>query len=222
MASNVRPGASGASAGFPEELSDLSPQLVLDMGADDVVERRFPLEAEREAAARIEAAWPAGDDALNQFVRCTLDESADLVAGDAAQRRDLFPDLAPHTRHGDIDAVAQLRARQAGCVDEKSNRRARAGMPMQHAVGDRQDRFLSVERLPNDAGEETRRCFVRFARPHHDRWQSDPDAFEKAAPRIISQQQFADRLLRAVGSERREMEFFADRFRKRRAEYRDR
>jgi len=157
------------------------------MGADDVVERRFHLEAEHEAAARIEAAWPAGNDALNQFVRCTLDAPGDFVAGDAAQRRDLFADRAAHTRHGDIDAVAQLRARQADGVDEKSDRRAWAGMPMQDAVSDRQDRFLSVERFPNDAGEETRRCFVRFTRPHHDRWQSDADAFEKAAPRIISQ-----------------------------------
>src|SRR5450756_840948 len=103
MASNVRPGARGASASGRDPAS----QLVFDMDADDVVECRFHLEAEREAAARIEAAWPAGHNAFDQFVRCTLDAPGDLVAGDAAQRRNLFADRAAHSRHGEIDAVAQ-------------------------------------------------------------------------------------------------------------------
>src|SRR5450756_2983540 len=95
MASNVRPGARGASASGRDPAS----QLVFDMDADDVVECRFHLEAECEAAARIEAAWPAGHNAFDQFVRCTLDAPGDLVAVSYTHLR------AHETRH---DLVCRL------------------------------------------------------------------------------------------------------------------
>ena len=48
------------------------------------------------------------------------------------------------------------------------------------------------------------------------------DAVEKAAARIVGEQQLADRLLRAVAGERGREEFIVDRFGEGRAEHRDR
>ena len=82
--------------------------------------------------------------------------------------------------------------------------------------------FHAGQRLADDAGEESRCRLVRLARPHHDARQPDADAVAEPAPGVIGEQRFADRLLRAVGGERREMEVVGDRFRERRAEHRDR
>src|SRR5712692_1676675 len=98
MGPNVRAGARGArilswhraDAG----LSDLSAQLVLDMRADDVIECGFDLEAERDAAARVEAARPAGDNARDQFIRRAADALGDTIAGDALERGNLLADGA--------------------------------------------------------------------------------------------------------------------------------
>src|SRR5258708_35341902 len=46
--------------GFLASRRDLAAQFVLDMDADDLVERRFGLKAKRERAAGIEPAPPAG------------------------------------------------------------------------------------------------------------------------------------------------------------------
>ena len=87
---------------------------------------------------------------------------------------------------------------------------------------DRQHGFASRQRLADDPGEEARGRLVRQARANRDRRQANSDPVEKAAPRIIREQQFADRLLRAIARERRREELVADRFGKRRAENRDR
>ncbi len=71
-------------------------------------------------------------------------------------------------------------------------------------------------------GEEARGRLVRLARPDHDARQPNADAVEKAAAGVIGEQELDRRLLRAVGRQRREVEFVADRRRKRRAEHRDR
>ena len=107
-------------------------------------------------------------------------------------------------------------------MNEKADRRPRAGMRMTDRIGDRQDRFHTRQRLTDDAGEETRRRLVGFARAYADGRQANADALEKAAPRVIGQQQFADRLLRAVGCEWRQREIDRDRVGKRRAVDRDR
>ena len=78
----------------------------------------------------------------------------DLVAGDPAQRRDLFGHRAADARHGEIDARAELARVEARGMDEKARRRARAGMPMQHAVLDRQHGLFAGKRLADDAGKE--------------------------------------------------------------------
>ena len=81
--------------------------------------------------------------------------------------------------------------------------------------------FDASQRLADDAGEESRCRLVRLARAHHDARQPDADAVAEPAPGVIGEQRFADRLLRAVGGQRREMKVVGDRFRERRAENRD-
>src|SRR5579875_4036752 len=58
----------GDSSRLPQR-RDTALQLVLDMRADDLVERRFRLETEFQGAARIEAARPAFDDARDRRIR---------------------------------------------------------------------------------------------------------------------------------------------------------
>src|SRR5437870_2377415 len=99
------------------------------MGADDVVERGLDAEAERQRLARVEAARPAVDDAHDQFVGRAADTLGNLIAGDAAERRDLLADRAAHARHGEVDAGPELR--KPGGMDEETDRRARARMPVQ-------------------------------------------------------------------------------------------
>ena len=89
-------------------------------------------------------------------------------------------------------------------------------------LGDRQHGLLAGQRFAQDIGEEPRCRLIRLAGAHAYRRQPDADSIEKAAPRIIRKQQFADRLLRAVARERRREILIADRIGKRRAEYRNR
>ncbi len=107
-------------------------------------------------------------------------------------------------------------------VNQEADRRARRGVPVADVLGHRQHRFLAGERLAQDVGEESGSRLVGKAGTDADGRQADADAVHEAAARIVGQQQLADRLLGAVAQERRMEEFVADRFRKRRAEHRDR
>src|SRR5262249_13692083 len=100
---------------------DFSAQLVLAMGTDDVLERGLDAEAERQRPARVEAARPAVDDAHDELVGLTPDARRHLVAGDAAQRRDLLADGAAHARHGEVHARPDLLAREPGGMDEEAD-----------------------------------------------------------------------------------------------------
>ena len=91
-------------------------------------------------------------------------------------------------------------------------------MGEQHLVADRQQRLLPLQRLADDAGEEATSRSIGLARPDHDRGEADADALDEAAPGIVGQQQFADRLLRAIAGQRRDVELVGDRRRERRAE----
>ena len=192
------------------------------MDADDLVERAFGDEAERSRALGLEAVRPAGDDAHDQLVRLAADARRDLVAGDPAQRLDLLGDRAAHAGHGQVDARLDLVPREARGMNEESDCRARAGVGVHHGVGDGKLRLLAVERLADDAGEEAGGGLVRLAGPHHDRRQPDADAFEDALARVVGEHLLAHHLLRAVGGQRRQMEFVGDGVRERRAEHRDR
>jgi len=83
-------------------------------------------------------------------------------------------------------------------MDEKTDGRTRAGVPVAHGFVDRQHRFLAVERFTNDRGKKARCRLVRPSRPHHDARQPDADSIEEAPSGEIGKQQFDGRLLRTV------------------------
>src|SRR5438128_10158389 len=112
---------------------DLAGELVLDMGANDVVEARLGPKAERDRALALEPLRPAANDARDGRIALAADAGGDLVAGDPSERRDLLADRAGHARHGEIDAVAERLAREPRRMHEKAHRRARARMGVAHA-----------------------------------------------------------------------------------------
>src|SRR5215467_6151922 len=66
-----------------QQLSFNSPaQLVFDMGANDVVERRLSAKAQRRCAARVEILRPAGDDFCDYLIRLAADAPGDISSGD--------------------------------------------------------------------------------------------------------------------------------------------
>ena len=71
---------------------DCAAEFVLDMGADDLVEGCFRLEAEGNRPAGIEILRPAGDHPGYRLVGLVADQLHRLVAGDAPERLDLFAD----------------------------------------------------------------------------------------------------------------------------------
>ncbi len=81
-------------------------------------------------------------------------------------------------------------------MDQEACRRAGAGVPMQHRICHRQHRLLPRQRLADDTGEETGRCLVRLARPHHDAREPDADTIDKAAARVVGEEKL-DRPLSA-------------------------
>src|SRR6266852_5573107 len=101
---------------------DLAGELVLDVGANDIVEARLGPEAERERALALEPLRPAADDARDGRIALAADAGGDLVAGDPSQRRDLLADRAGHARHGEIDAVAERLTRQPRRMHQKADR----------------------------------------------------------------------------------------------------
>src|SRR5579864_9132051 len=121
MAASISPPAKPWEGFWAASSRDLAAQFVVDMDADDLVERSFRLKAQRQRAAWIEPARPAGDDPRHQRVRLAADAGGDPVAGDAAQRGDLLGHRAAHAGHGEVDAGAELFAVDAGGVNEKSD-----------------------------------------------------------------------------------------------------
>src|SRR5215475_7615277 len=107
-------------------------------------------------------------------------------------------------------------------MNQKPHRRPWTGVPMQHALLDREDRLHPCQWLTNDRRKEARCGLVGLAWPNNNAWQANANAVEHAATRVVSDQQFADCLLCSVRCQRREMKFVGDRIRIRRAEHRDR
>src|SRR5262249_20436851 len=192
MSYNVRFAVCGASATFRPSGHDLSAHLVLDMRADDVVECGLCLESEIAGALRIEALRPAGNDALDKFIRLTPDAPGDFVAGNTAQCLNLLTDRARYARHGKIDAWTELSARQACGMDKKAHRGARACVRVTDSVRNRQQGLMAGQRFPDDAREETGCRLIGLSRPHADGRQPDADAFEKTSARVVCKQQFTD------------------------------
>ena len=160
--------------------------------------------AERERAARVEVARPAGDDPHDRLVGLAPDprERPRHPRHDATPRsaRRRSP---THRASSDNGRSPSASLSIVAACTRKLDRRPGRGEPVTHLVGHRQHRFLAVQRLANDVGEEARRRPVRLARPHADRRQANPDAVEEAATGVVREQQLADRLLRAVARQRR-------------------
>src|SRR5580698_6609906 len=98
-------------------------------------------------------------------------------------------DGATDARHGQIDARTEFCGVETSGVNKEADSRAWARMPVQHAVLNREQGLFTGERLADDRGEEPRGRLVRPAGPHHDAGQSYADAVDKAAPRVIGEQQ---------------------------------
>src|SRR5262245_30820222 len=56
-------------------------QLILDMNADNLIERCLGAESERGRAARVEILRPTGDDFRDRLVWLAANASRDIVAG---------------------------------------------------------------------------------------------------------------------------------------------
>ena len=133
---------------------DSAAVLVLDVHADDLVEVRLRLEPERARAARVEAARPTRDDPHHAFVGLASNPGSDLVTRDAAQRLDLLGDGHRNTGHRQATAGAERSPVDRRGADEEADRSPGRGVPVTSVVGHRQHRFLAVQRLANDVGEE--------------------------------------------------------------------
>src|SRR5713226_911887 len=79
---------------------DLAGELVLDVGANDVVEARLGRKTEHARALALEPLRPAADDTRDHRIALAADAGGDLLSGDPPQRRDLLADRAGHPRHG--------------------------------------------------------------------------------------------------------------------------
>src|SRR5262249_58690563 len=62
---------------------DLAGELVLDVGADDLIEARLRPEAERPRALRLEPLRPAADDPGDRRIGLAANAGRDRVAGDS-------------------------------------------------------------------------------------------------------------------------------------------
>src|SRR6516162_7096828 len=106
---------------------DPAAQFVIDMDADDVVERGIAAETERVSAARIEPARPASNDTRNQRIGLGADARRYFVAGDPPQGGDLLGHCAADARHGEIDPRSELAGVESGGMDQITHRRAGTG-----------------------------------------------------------------------------------------------
>src|SRR5262245_3668613 len=192
------------------------------MGENDLVECSLSLETKVARTPGIDSLGPAGDDSLNQFIGRPADARGHFVARNTAKRLDLFADGAGYARHRKIEPRADLLARKTRGMDEKSDRCARASMRVANAFGDRKECFLAGEGLPDDSGEKARSGLVRLAGAHANCGQPDADPVEDTAPRVVGEQELADRLLSSIGCKRGQMKFVGNRMRERRAENSDR
>src|SRR5678816_3375990 len=133
-------------------LAHFATELVLDVGADDVLEIRFRLEAERQRALSVSALGPSPDDPDHQFVGHALDARDGGRSCDAAEGRDLLADGAADAGHREVDPVAELLARQRRGMQQETYRGPRAGMGMPHSVRHRQHRLCIL--YTSDAADE--------------------------------------------------------------------
>ena len=93
---------------------------------------------------------------------------------------------------------------------------------MPDIIRHRQDCRFALQWFANNSRKKTGRSLIRFPWPNANRRESDADAIEETATGEVGKQEFSNRFLRAVRSQRRQCEIFRDYLRKRSAEDRDR
>ena len=74
---------------------------------------------------------------------------------------------------------------------------------MPDIIGHRQDGRFAFQGFANNARKKSGCGLVRFPRSNTNGWESDSDAVKETAATEVGQQQFSDRFLRTVGSQRR-------------------
>src|SRR5262249_19005351 len=88
---------------------DPAAELLLDMGADDLVDRPVGVEAQAPRAHRVEAVGPGRHDALDVRIGLPADALRRRLAGDAAHRIDHLAHGDGETGQADAAAPAPLR-----------------------------------------------------------------------------------------------------------------
>src|SRR5579872_940855 len=197
-------------------------QFVLNIGVD--YSRKIGVGAKPEALCprRVEISRPAGDDFGDRLIGLPTDEGDGLLARDGAQSLDLLADRHADARQSERPAGADEGKIELRSPQQELDRRPGRGVPVADLLVDRQDRLLARKRLADDAGEKAGGRLVGRAGAHADRRQAQADSVEEPAPRVVREQEFADRLLGPVACQRRAEELVADLVRKRGAKYRDR
>ena len=117
-------------------------ELVFDVDADDLREVGFCSEPEHVGAARVEIAWPAGDDSHGRLVGLAADAPHNLFAGDAAQGLDLLGHGRRDPRHRQTPALTEGAGVDRRCVKEEADRRARRCVAVAGVVRHREHCFL--------------------------------------------------------------------------------
>ena len=192
---------------------DLASQLVVDMGANDLVERRLGLEAERERAARYRtgpasrrrSAQPAGRFRGGCATRPCRRQSGATTA------------ICSATVQQTPGMVRLMRGPSASPSSPAAWTRkptAARGLACQlrtlSSTGSTASSPLSGSRMIEE--KKPGRGLVRPAGPHDDVRQPDADAIEEATAGVIGEHQFDHRLLGAVRGQRRQGEIVRDRY----------
>ena len=145
---------------------DLAAKLVLDVHANDFVERRSAAKPSASARrgsnrrgqpATMRATSGSG---MRRMRAATLSPAIRRNAAICSATVQQTPGMVRLTRG------PSLSRRQSGGMNEKADRGARTCMPVHDAVLDRQHGFLAGKRLANDRGEEARCRLVRPAGPY--------------------------------------------------------
>src|SRR5947207_405907 len=82
--------------------ADLAAQFVVDMDADDLIERCFRPETQFHGSLRLEVARPTGDDLLDRLIGFAADEICHLVTSDPLESRNLFANRAGNAGQCDV------------------------------------------------------------------------------------------------------------------------
>ena len=94
---------------------------------------------------------PSANNFLNHRISLRADELHHIGTGQGPQGLDLLAHGAGNARQVQRSAAVQKGGIKAGRMHKKPGRATRAGMPMTHVLPNRQDRFLPIEGLADNA-----------------------------------------------------------------------